>query len=350
MEVQIGKIIIGSKHPCCVVGEMSGNHNGKISRALKIIHSAKKAGANAVKLQTYTADSITLKSNRKDFIISRDSPWFKKKNLWNLYKFAHTPIEWHKKLFQEAKKIKLEIFSSPFDESAVDFLERLNCPAYKIASAEINHIPLLEKVAKTKKPIILSTGLSTYKDIKLAIKTIRSFGNNKIIVLKCTTAYPSELKEQNLSTISDIKKKFKVLAGFSDHTKGKIASISAVALGANLIEKHFNLDDKRKTVDSFFSVGEKFFKGMVQDIRDVEKSLGKVNYKISKKSKKSLKAKRSIYVTQDILKGHKIDKKNIRIIRPGYGLSPIYFKKILGRKAKNNLKRGDRMLLKNIKF
>ena len=164
MEVQIGKIIIGSKHPCCVVGEMSGNHGGKISRALKIIHAVKKAGA----------DSITLKSNRKDFIISRDSPWFKKKNLWNLYKFAHTPIEWHKKLFQEAKKIKLEIFSTPFDESAVDFLERLNCPAYKIASAEINHIPLLEKVAKTKKPIILSTGLSTYKDIKLAIKTIRT--------------------------------------------------------------------------------------------------------------------------------------------------------------------------------
>ena len=198
MEVQIGKIIIGSKHPCCVVGEMSGNHGGKISRALKIIHAIKKAGANAVKLQTYTPDSITLKSNRKDFVISQDSPWFKKKNLWNLYKFAHTPIEWHKKLFQEAKKIKLEIFSSPFDENAVDFLEKLNCPAYKIASAEINHIPLLEKVAKTKKPIILSTGLSTYKDIKLAIKTIRSFGNNKIIVLKCTTAYPSELQEQTL--------------------------------------------------------------------------------------------------------------------------------------------------------
>jgi len=350
VKIKIGQIYLGHNLPCFVVAEMSGNHNGKISRALKIIHSAKKAGANAVKLQTYTADSITLKSNRKDFIISRDSPWFKKKNLWNLYKFAHTPIEWHKRLFQEAKKIKLEIFSSPFDESAVDFLEKLNCPAYKIASAEINHIPLLEKVAKTKKPVILSTGLSTYKDIKLAIKTIRSFGNNKIIVLKCTTAYPSELKEQNLLTIPDMKKKFKVLAGFSDHTKGKIASISTVALGANIIEKHFNLDDKTKTVDSFFSVGEKFFGDMVQDIRDIEKSLGKVSYEISKKSKKSLKAKRSIYVTKDILKGNKIDKKNIKIIRPGYGLPPIYFKKILGRRVNNNLKRGDRMLLKNIKF
>ena len=350
MKIKIGQIYLGHNLPCFVVAEMSGNHNGKISRALKIIHSAKKAGANAVKLQTYTADSITLKSNRKDFIISRDSPWFKKKNLWNLYKFAHTPIEWHKRLFQEAKKMKIEIFSSPFDESAVDFLEKLNCPAYKIASPEINHIPLLEKVAKTKKPVILSTGLSTYKDIKLAIKTIRSFGNNKIIVLKCTTAYPSELKEQNLLTIPDMKKKFKVLVGFSDHTKGKIASISTVALGANIIEKHFNLDDKTKTVDSFFSVGEKFFGDMVQDIRDIEKSLGKVSYEISKKSKKSLKAKRSIYVTKDILKGNKIDKKNIKVIRPGYGLPPIYFKKILGRRVNNNLKRGDRMLLKNIKF
>ena len=345
MKIKIGQIYLGHNLPCFVVAEMSGNHNGKISRALKIIHSAKKAGANAVKLQTYTADSITLKSNRKDFIISRDSPWFKKKNLWNLYKFAHTPIEWHKRLFQEAKKMKIEIFSSPFDESAVDFLEKLNCPAYKIASPEINHIPLLEKVAKTKKPVILSTGLSTYKDIKLAIKTIRSFGNNKIVVLKCTTAYPSELKEQNLLTIPDMKKKFKVLVGFSDHTKGKIASISTVALGANIIEKHFNLDDKTKTVDSFFSVGEKFFGDMVQDIRDIEKSLGKVSYEISKKSKKSLKAKRSIYVTKDILKGNKIDKKNIKIIRPGYGLPPIYFKKILGRRVNNNLKRGDRMLL-----
>jgi len=350
VKIKIGQIYLGHNLPCFVVAEMSGNHNGKISRALKIIHSAKKAGANAVKLQTYTADSITLKSNRKDFIISRDSPWFKKKNLWNLYKFAHTPIEWHKRLFQEAKKMKIEIFSSPFDESAVDFLEKLNCPAYKIASPEINHIPLLEKVAKTKKPVILSTGLSTYKDIKLAIKTIRSFGNNKIVVLKCTTAYPSELKEQNLLTIPDMKKKFKVLVGFSDHTKGKIASISTVALGANIIEKHFNLDDKTKTVDSFFSVGEKFFGDMVQDIRDIEKSLGKVSYEISKKSKKSLKAKRSIYVTKDILKGNKIDKKNIKVIRPGYGLPPIYFKKILGRRVNNNLKRGDRMLLKNIKF
>ena len=350
MNFQFGKLKIGSKHPCLIVAEMSGNHGGKISRAIKIIHAAKKAGASAVKLHTYSADSITLKSNNKDFIISKDSPWYKKKNLWNLYKYAYTPIEWHKRLFQEAKKIKIEIFSSPFDESAVDFLEKLNCPAYKIASPEINHIPLLEKVAKTKKPVILSTGLSTYKDIKLAIKTIRSFGNNKIIVLKCTTAYPSELKEQNLLNIPDMKKKFKVLVGFSDHTKGKIASISTVALGANIIEKHFNLDDKTKTVDSFFSVGEKFFGDMVQDIRDIEKSLGKVSYEISKKSKKSLKAKRSIYVTKDILKGNKIDKKNIKIIRPGYGLPPIYFKKILGRRVNNNLKRGDRMLLKNIKF
>ena len=350
MKIKIGRTYLGDGFPCFVVAEMSGNHGGKISRALKIIHSAKKAGANAVKLQTYTADSITLKSNRKDFIITKDSPWFKKKNLWNLYKFAHTPIGWHKKLFQEAKKIKLEIFSSPFDESAVDFLETLDCSAYKIASPEINHIPLLERVAKTKKPVILSTGLSTYNDIKLAIKTIRSFGNNKIVVLKCTTAYPADLKEQNLLTIPDIKKNFKVLAGLSDHTKGKIAAISSAALDADIIEKHFNLDDKRKTADSFFSAGDKFFRDIVQEIRDVEKSLGKVSYKISKASKKNLNAKRSIYVTKDILRGQKIDKNNIKIIRPGYGLPPKYFKKILGRRVNDNLKRGDRMLLKNIKF
>ena len=350
MNFQFGKLKIGSKHPCLIVAEMSGNHGGKISRAIKIIHAAKKAGASAVKLQTYSADSITLKSNNKDFIISKDSPWYKKKNLWNLYKYAYTPIEWHKILFQEARNIKLEIFSSPFDEDAVDFLEKLNCPAYKIASPEINHIPLLEKVAKTKKPVILSTGLAMYGDIKLAIKTIRSFGNNKIVVLKCTTAYPSELKEQNLLTIPDIKKKFRVLTGFSDHTKGKIAAISTIALGAKVIEKHFNLDDKKKTVDSFFSVGEKFLRDMTKDIRNVEKSLGKVSYKISKLSRKNLNAKRSIYVTRDIIKGHKIDKNNIKIIRPGYGLSPKYFKKIIGCRVNNHLKRGDRMLLKNIKF
>ena len=217
----------------------------------KLIKMAKKSGADAVKLQSYTADSITLNAKRKDFKIETSSPWAKHAYLWDLYKEAETPISWHKQLFAYARKIKIEIFSSPFDENAVDFLEKLNCPAYKVASPEINHFPLLKKIAKTKKPIILSSGLSTLSDIKRALKYLQKHGSKKIILLKCTSAYPAKLSDLNLKTINDFKKKFNLIPGFSDHSKGIIAPITACSIGAKMIEKHFKLNNS-KSVDSFF--------------------------------------------------------------------------------------------------
>ena len=345
---KIGKKFIGLNDPCFIVAEISANHNGKISNAIKIIKHASKIGVNAIKLQTYTADTITLNSYKKDFLISKKSPWQKEKNFWNLYKKGYTPWEWHKKLFKEAKKNNLEIFSSPFDEKAVDFLEKLGCVAYKIASPEINHIPLLAKVGKTGKPVILSTGLSRLSDIKLAISTLKKNGSKNIILLKCTTNYPAKINEINLATLSDYKKRFNVISGFSDHTKGKIAALTSVALGAKVLEKHFSLKGK-KSLDDFFSMNHIQFKEMVEEIREVEKAIGNINYNISQGSKTHFKGRRSIYVSENIKKGELITEKNIKIVRPNYGLHPKYFNKILGKKVKKNLTAGSRFKLSYIK-
>ncbi len=348
MRFKIGKKIVGNKNHCFIVAEMSGNHSGNFNKAVNIIKLAKKAGADAIKLQTYTPETITLKSNKKDFIIKSNSPWKKKKTYWNLYKKAQTPWYWHPKLFKIAKKIGIEIFSSPFDETAVDFLESLNCPAYKIASPEINHIPLITKIAKTKKPIILSTGLSYKKDISLALKTIKKF-NNKVIILKCTSSYPATPDELNLSTIPNIKKKFKVLSGFSDHTKDDIAALTSVALGANLIEKHFKIKNS-KSVDDFFSMDQNEFKLMIKKIRILERSLGKISYNPSKIAKvKHFSGRRSIYVSNYIKKNEKITKKNIKVIRPNFGLHPKYYYDMIGKKAKKNLSVGTRFKLNYVK-
>jgi pseudaminic acid synthase len=343
---RIGKKKIGDKYGTFIVAEISGNHGGQIQNAIKLIKKAKEAGADAVKLQTYTADSITLNSNKKDFIISRKSPWKKFENFWNLYNYAHTPFEWHKELFNYAKKINIEIFSSPFDEYAVDLLEKLGCPAYKIASPEINHIPLLEKVASTKKPVILSTGLASIKEIHTALKIFKK-NNNKIIVLKCCSSYPAKFEELNLLTIQDIKKRFNVLSGLSDHSTGVEAPLVAVALGANMVEKHFKLNFK--SVDSFFSLNQKEFKEMVKKIRICEKALGKISYDLSKESKLSLVGKRSIYASNNIKIGEKINKKNIKVVRPSYGLHPSYYKKILGKISKRNINFGSRIYLADLK-
>ena len=347
--IKIDKKVIGNNKPCFIIAELSGNHNGNINIAKKLILNAKKCGADAVKLQTYKPDTITLKSNNKDFLINQTSPWKKNKTLWDLYKKAHTPWEWHQALFKFAKKNGIIIFSSPFDESAVDLLEKLKCPAYKIASAELNHFPLLEKIAKTKKPIFFSTGLSNFKQIKEAYKFLISKGAKKIIIMKCDTSYPSSLKDANLNTLSDIKKKFNNLVGFSDHTKGSIASITAAALGANVIEKHFKLGKQKSSVDDFFSLNEKDFKDMINNIRNVEKSLGNVSYNLSKNAKKNLNGKRSIYFSKNVTKGSILTKKNIKVVRPSYGLCPKYYKKILGMKATKNFKFGDRVKLKFLK-
>ena len=346
--LKIGKTRVGLSYPSFIVAELSGNHGGKISNALKLVRGAYKAGANAIKLQTYTADTITLNSRKKDFIIPANSPWKKNSSFWELYNKAHTPWIWHKRIFQEAKKLGMEIFSSPFDESAVDFLEKLNCQAYKIASPEINHLPLIEKIAKTGKPVIISTGLAEMEEIKTAIDLVRSFGNNKIIILKCTTSYPSELSELNLHSMKTIQNKFNTIVGFSDHSLGSLASISAVAIGAKVVEKHICLKNI-KTVDDFFSLDINKFKDFVKDLRNVEVSLGKKEHKISKGSKKHLIGKRSIYISRDILKGEMITKNKIKVVRPNKSLHPKYYNKIQGMRAKKNFFLGDRIKLINLK-
>lgn len=349
MFFKIGNTLIGKKNRCIIIAELSGNHNGDFSRIKKLIIQAKKSGADLIKLQTYTPDTITLNSKKKDFQIVKNTPWKKNKDLWSLYDKAQTPWSWHQKIFKLGKDNNIDIFSSPFDETAVDFLESLNCPAYKIASAEITHIPLIEKIAKTKKPVIMSIGLANLKDINLAIKTLKKNGNKNLAILQCVSSYPAPIEEQNLSLIPLIKKKFNVLSGISDHTIGNETALTSVALGGSIIEKHFNLSDQKKTVDSFFSSNTYFFKKMVDDVRKIEKIIGKPKFAISKSSKKNLNSRRSIYVCQKISKGEKISTENIKIIRPGFGLHPKYYKKILGKKVNKNLSFGERLKIEHIK-
>ena len=345
MIVKIGNTLIGDSRKSFIIAEMSGNHNCSIKKAMKIILAAKNCGANAIKLQTYTADTITIKSNKKDFQIPKKSPWRNKKNLWTLYNYAHTPWSWHKRLFNYAKKIGIEIFSTPFDETAVDFLETLNCKAYKIASSEINHIPLIKKVARTKKPIILSTGLASFKDIDLAIKTLREKKVKKIILLLCKSNYPAEIKDHNLRLIKKFKKRYKVIIGLSDHTIGNSLAISSLTLGARVFEKHFKLNNQKNTVDSFFSQNEKQFKKYVSDIRQTEEALNnsKENNLVG------FKNMRSIYLRKRINKNEIISINHIKVARPGFSLHPKYFNKIIGLQIKKNLNIGDRILPKHIK-
>lgn len=343
MQIRIGKHTLGSGFPTFIVAEMSANHGGTLERALEIVRSAKRAGADAIKLQTYTADTITLKCDREDFRIPGTSPWGNYSTLWDLYDEAYTPWEWHAEIFREARRLDLEVFSSPFDESSVDLLEELKASAYKIASPEITHIPLLEKVARTGKPVIISTGISEIADIELALATLRGAGAKEIIVLKCTTAYPAPPEEANLRTISDMVTRFGVLSGLSDHTMGAVTAIASVALGASLIEKHFTLDDGKETVDSFFSLGEKEFTSLVQDVRWTEKVLGQVNYEITPSAKSSLRGRRSLYVAAPIKTGEAISEANIKSVRPSFGLHPKYYKAVLGRRASCDLHVGDRL-------
>jgi pseudaminic acid synthase len=334
-----------------IVAEMSANHNNSLERALKIIKAAKRCGANAIKLQTYQPDTITLNCSKKDFLLrslEKNSPWKKYKTYYEIFKKGATPLLWHKRLFMAAKKIGLTIFSTPFNEGAVDFLEKLDCCAYKIASPEINHIPLLIKVSKTKKPIILSTGLAEEKDIELAIRTIKRFGNNKIILLKCSTAYPAPLKDANLRNINYLEKKYKVKVGYSDHTVNNLSALAAISLGACLIEKHINLNDRTKTLDSFFSLNENNFKKLVSEIRLIEEAMGKKNYFLAKSSRKNFFSRRSIYISKNIKKGEKINKNNIKVVRPSFGLEPKYYNYVLKKKAKKNLFFGDRLRINDL--
>ena len=339
---KIGKNTIGDGCRALIIAEISANHNNNFNTIKKLINSAKKSGVDLIKIQTYTAENLTIDSKKKDFKIKKDNAWRKNQYLWNLYKKSYTSNGLTEKIFSYARKVDMEIFSSPFDLDTVDFLEKLKAPAYKIASPEICHIPLIEKVAKTGKPIILSLGLASVKDIELALHTIKKNRNKNVVLLQCVSSYPAPIEEQNIKVIKTLQKKYGTLAGLSDHTQGFIAPLSAVVIGANVIEKHFNLS-KNKSVDSFFSTNEKDFKGMIQYIRLAEKTLGNGKLKISKSSMKNINSRRSIYISNDIKRGQKFNENNIKIVRPGFGLHPKFLKKVLGKKSKKNLKKGERL-------
>ncbi len=325
-----------------IIAELSANHNGDLQNALDTIKAAKEIGANVIKLQTYTADTLTLNCDKNDFIIKGGTLW-DGKTMYELYQRAYTPWEWHEELFRYAREIGIDIFSSPFDKSAVDFLEQFNPSAYKIASFEITDYELIRYTASKGKPIIISTGIATIDEIQDAVDICRSEGNDDIILLKCTSAYPAALEDANLRTIPNLAETFGVIAGFSDHTLGTTAPIVATTLGAKVIEKHFILDKSIGGADADFSLDKEEFAQMIQAVRDTEKLLGKVDYSMTEKKKKSRQFARSLYVAKDIKKGERFTEENIRSVRPGYGMPPKYLKDILGKKAKKDLKFGERL-------
>ena len=316
-----------------IIAELSANHSGKIETAKETIKPAKDIGANAIKLQTYTADTLTLDCDSEDFVIKGGTLWDDRK-LYDLYKEAYLPWEWHKELFDYARSIDIDIFSSPFDKSAVDFLEQFNPSVYKIASFEITDYELIRYTASKGKPIIISTGIATIDEIQDAVNICRKEGNNNIVLLKCTSAYPAALEDANLIMIENLATTFDVISGFSDHTLGSTAPIVATTLGAKVIEKHFILDKSIGGADSEFSLDKDEFAQMIKAVRDTEKLIGKVDYTLTEKKKKSRQFSRSIYASKDIKKGEKFTEDNIRSVRPGYGLHPKYLNNILTKESK----------------
>ena len=329
---------------CMIVAEMSANHNGKKETAIETVRAAKRAGADAVKLQTYRADTITLRCDKPDFIINEGSIW-DGQYFYDLYEQAYTPWEWHEELFHVAKEEGLICFSSPFDKTAVDMLEALDCPVYKIASFEITDIPLIEYAASKHKPMVLATGIATEEDIQLAVEACRRMGNNDITVLKCTSSYPAPVEEANLCMIRDLAERFQVKSGLSDHTLGSVSPIVAVTQGASMIEKHFILNRSIGGPDCSFSMEEKDFAQMVKDVRMAELSLGKTTYELTEKMRGSRSASRSLYVAEDMKAGEVITERNVRSVRPGFGLHPKYLKDILGKNVNRDLEKGTRFAL-----
>lgn len=340
--MRIGNRDIGENNPVFIIAELSANHGQDIDIAIKTIKAAKKTGANAIKLQTYTADTITLKSTREEFKINQGTIW-DGKYLHDLYLDAYTPWEWHKELFKVAKEEGLVCFSSPFDFTAVDLLEELKTPAYKIASFEITDIPLIKYVASKMKPVIISTGIAELEDIELALKTCRDVGNNQIALLKCTSSYPAPIEEANIQMIADLAKRFNVISGLSDHTLGTTVPVIATCFGAKIIEKHFILDKNIGGPDASFSLDLKEFTQMVQAVRDTELAIGKVDYNLTPKQISGRKFARSLFAVEDIKKGEKLTEANIRSIRPGDGLHPKHLPDLLGKTATRDIERGTPM-------
>ena len=330
------------KNKVFIVAELSANHGNSLKTALKTVEAAAQIGADAIKLQTYKADTITLDLDNEDFTVNGGTIW-DGKTLFELYEEASLPWEWHKPIFTKAKELGIECFSSPFDVSAVDFLEKLGCSRYKIASFEITDYPLIKRIGNTQKPVIVSTGVSHKIEIENAIQILKENGSTDITVLKCTSSYPAPIEEANLEMIKTFKKDFNVKTGLSDHTEGIVAPVVATAFGASMIEKHFILDKSIGGPDSSFSLDKKEFKEMVIAIRQTEKAIGNSNYELTDNQIKSRKFMRSLYVSEDILKGNLFSVKNVKSVRPNYGLHTMYFDQIIGKKAKINFKKGDRL-------
>jgi pseudaminic acid synthase len=336
-----------NKKKVFIIAELSANHNGSLETALETVRAAKRAGADAIKLQTYTAKTMTIDCKNELFMIKQDTAW-DGEYLFDLYERAYTPWDWHHQIYKLAEEEGLVCFSSPFDKSAVDFLEKLNSPIYKIASFEITDIPLIEYAASKGKPMIISTGIADVSDIELAIETCKKAGNNDITILKCTSAYPALLEDANLKTIPDIIKQFGVKTGLSDHTLGTEAPAIAVALGATVIEKHFIIDKSIGGADAHFSLDETEFKKMVDAIRLTEKIIGKVDYEMTEKKMKSRQFSRSLFVVKDVNIGDKLTNENVRSIRPGFGMHPKHLSEVLGKKFTKDVKKGTPLSLKLI--
>jgi pseudaminic acid synthase len=344
--MKIDSIEINKHSRVFIIAELSANHNGNFETAKETIRAAKRAGADCIKLQTYTADTLTLDCDKDDFKI-KGTIW-DGKNYYQLYQEAFTPWEWHKELFKTAEQEGLVCFSSPFDKTAVDFLETLKVPAYKIASFEITDIPLIEYVASKGKPIILSTGIAEKADIELALDACRRMGNNDIALLKCTSSYPAPIEEANMCMVMDLAERYGVISGLSDHTMGATVPIVATCFGAKIIEKHFILDRSIGGPDASFSMTEDEFAAMVKAVREAESAIGVVDYTLTEKQAKGRNFSRSLYVAEDIKAGEVITELNVRSVRPGFGLHPKYYSDVLGKKVKCDLERGTALMFEYV--
>lgn len=341
MSFTIADRIIGKENSPFIIAEMSGNHNQSLERALAIVEAAAKSGAHAIKLQTYTADTMTIDVDKEGFTITDENSLWYGRTLYDLYDEAHTPWKWHKPIMERAKQLGLLCFSTPFDDTAVDFLAELDVPCYKVASFENTDVNLLRKIASTRKPMIISTGMASLEDLELMVSTVRTAGCNDFVLLKCTSAYPALPKDCNLVTIPDMRNRFNCEIGLSDHTLGIGVAVASVALGATVIEKHFTLSRAEGGVDAAFSLEPEEMKKLTEDVDRAWQALGKVNYAAaSQQEKKSLAFRRSVYVVQDVAAGEILTRDNLRCIRPGFGLAPKYYEELLGKRAVKKIEKG----------
>lgn len=341
--MKIGHLTVGQGSPPLIIAEMSGNHNGNLDRALSIVDAAAKAGVHAVKLQTYTADTMTLDISKREFRIEDEKSLWKGRSLYELYQIAHTPWEWHRPLFDRCRSLGLLAFSTPFDSTAVEFLEELNVPCYKIASFENIDIPLIRKAASTGKPLIISTGMATVSEIADAVSEARDSGAREMILLKCTSSYPASASESNVATIPHMRELFGCEVGLSDHTLGIGVAIASVAFGACVIEKHFTTSRTEGGVDAAFSLEPDEMRTLVSETNRAWTSIGKVAYGPSEDERRSLQFRRSLYITEDMKQGEPLTSRNLRAIRPGFGLPPKYMNVLMGKRVKRNIEKGTPM-------